>query len=103
MERLNKSQDKNVETGWEDSGGELRSQILAEILEVQRKIDAVDKEKEENLAIMKRAEILDDPHAQGIFEERFEYEMRRLDMVSYDLEVKLNGLKYQLSNLENKD
>lgn len=85
----------NPETGWDSS----KEKILEDIYDIEQKIKEVQRQKQENIDIMRSAEPLDDPHMQGIFEERFEYEMRRLDDLEYQLDIELSGLKFQLSQL----
>ena len=85
----------NPETDWNSP----KEKILESIYDIERRIKEVQYQKQENIDIMRNAGPLDDPHMQGIFEERFEYEMRRLDDLEYQLDIELSGLKFQLSQL----
>lgn len=101
MEKFSQFQNSNIETGWENPAEAERDRILAEISKIEQRIVEIQNEKQQNIEIMNNAETLSDAHAQGIFEERFEYEMRRLDAEEYNLDVEVSGLKFQLSKLEN--
>ena len=102
MEKLNQSQGENINIGWENSGDDLRSRILSEIQDLENRRTALEAQMREELQYMREAnqsemDVEDIYHSMtGIFEDK----MRYYDNQFYDIDVKIDGLKFQLSKLE---
>ena len=98
MEKLNQSQGENINTGWEKSGDDLRSRILSEIQDLENRRTMLETQMREELQYMREAnqsemDVEDIYHSMtGIFEDK----MRYYDNQFYDIDVKIDGLKFQL-------
>ena len=89
MEKLNQSQGESFNTGWENSGDDLRSRILSEIQDLENRRTALEARMREELQYMREAnqsemDVEDIYHSMtGIFEDK----MRYYDNQFYDIDA----------------
>ena len=106
MENFNQNnQNENKETGWEITVEDRRAVIetQSQMLEAQR-LD-LGKQMREELQYMRNAN-RDGMDNQDIYESMsgiFEDKMRAYDSKFYEIDVQINGLEFQLKNIENNN
>ena len=106
MENFNpNNQNKNKETGWEIAAEDQRVMIKAQIQMLEDQRVELEKQMREELQYMRDAN-RDEMDNQDIYESMssiFEDKMRAYDSKFYEIDVQIDGLEFQLKNIENNN
>ena len=106
MENFNQNnQNENKETGWEITVEDQRAVIEAQIQMLEEQRLDLEKQMREELQYMRNAN-RDEMDNQDIYESMsgiFEDKMRAYDSKFYEIDVQIDGLEFQLKNIENNN
>lgn len=106
MENFNpNNQNKNKETGWENTVEDQRAVIEAQIQMLEAQRLELENQMREELQYMRYAN-RDEMDNKDIYESMsgiFEDKMRAYDSKFYEIDVQIDGLEFKLKNIENNN
>lgn len=97
MEKIDTPRNNSAEE-WEVHDDEP-SELMKEIRILEERSKDIQRKKEECIRLLREttSDSMDDEYKYGIFEERADYELDRLDREEYYIDTRINSLKNRLS------